>query len=118
MDTGRIGILTGDFGDFGTGYDNPYRDTGAWFRNPELHIEDHFGSSVAGIGDFDGDGKEDILVGSINNHDGSGNRPGAAFILTDYEFDGSQDNNSITSSSHLEGIGGNDFDYSKYIGHW
>ena len=41
---------------------------------------DEFGSSVAGIGDIDGDGNEDIVVGAPEDDDGSGGH-GAMYIL-------------------------------------
>ena len=45
-----------------------------------LQNEDHFGSSVANIGDLDGDGVNDLLVGNFGN-DNSGNNRGATHIL-------------------------------------
>jgi len=41
---------------------------------------DYFGSSLAGLGDVDGDGVEDLVVGAFSDDDGGGNR-GAAWIL-------------------------------------
>ena len=41
---------------------------------------DRFGSSVAGLGDLDGDGIEDIAVGAIDDDDGGFNR-GAVWVL-------------------------------------
>jgi len=45
-----------------------------------LADQDRFGSSVANIGDLDGDGVNDLLVGNIGNDNGGPNR-GAAHIL-------------------------------------
>ena len=45
-----------------------------------LQDQDRFGSSVANIGDLDGDGVNDLLVGNIGNDNGGPNR-GAAHIL-------------------------------------
>ena len=39
---------------------------------PTLHYNDRFGSSVAGIGDLDGDGIPDIAVGATNYNTGGG----------------------------------------------
>ena len=41
---------------------------------------DNFGSSVAGLGDFDGDGVGDLAVGAVGDAD-AGDRRGAAWIL-------------------------------------
>jgi hypothetical protein len=41
---------------------------------------DHFGSAIAGIGDHDGDGIEDIAVGATGDDDGGSDR-GAVWIL-------------------------------------
>lgn len=45
-----------------------------------LNNEDYFGSSVANLGDLNGDGIDDIAVGSINDDEGGTNR-GAIYIL-------------------------------------
>lgn len=45
-----------------------------------LQDGDRFGSSIAGIGDLDGDGIEDIAVGAIGDDDGGTDR-GAVWIL-------------------------------------
>jgi hypothetical protein len=46
----------------------------------DLHNADHFGSAVAGIGDVDGDGVQDIAVGASGDDDGGTDR-GAVWIL-------------------------------------
>ncbi len=55
-----------------------------------LDNADVFGSGLEGIGDFDGDGIEDLLVGASGDDDGGSNR-GAVYILylgTDGSVDG------------------------------
>ena len=48
--------------------------------NGGLNDNDHFGSSVAGIGDYNGDGIIDIAVGAAQDNDGGSNR-GAVWIM-------------------------------------
>ncbi len=48
--------------------------------NGNLHDDDAFGSAVTGIGDLDGDGVNDIAVGTPLDDDGGDNR-GAVWIL-------------------------------------
>lgn len=47
----------------------------------DLHIQDEFGSSVAGLGDLDGDGVEDLAVGAWWDEDGGGFDEGSVWIL-------------------------------------
>jgi PKD repeat protein len=49
-------------------------------NGPSLNSGDNFGTSVAGIGDINGDGVPDIGVGVPNDNDG-GSREGAVYIL-------------------------------------
>ncbi len=46
----------------------------------DLDFEDRFGRSVAGLGDLDGDGIQDLAVGALTDDDGGTNR-GAVWIL-------------------------------------
>ncbi len=46
----------------------------------DLDFEDRFGRSVAGLGDLDGDGIQDLAVGTVTDDDGGTNR-GAVYIL-------------------------------------
>lgn len=48
--------------------------------NGGLNDNDHFGSSVAGIGDYNGDGIIDIAVGAAQDNDGGSNR-GAVWVM-------------------------------------
>ena len=56
-------------------------------NGPTLSDEDYFGSSIANIGDLDGNGVDDIAVGAQrddmdeNGDDDGGNRRGALHIL-------------------------------------
>lgn len=62
-----------------------------------LNDEDQFGSSIASIGDLDGDGVTDLAVGAKQNDDGGPNR-GAIWILF-MENDGKVKNESVISST-------------------
>ena len=53
---------------------------GAGGFDGDLDDEDHFGSALAGIGDIDGDGVNDLAVGAPGN-DGKGSNRGAVWIL-------------------------------------
>lgn len=46
-----------------------------------LEDHDHFGSALAGIGDRDGDGVEDLAVGVWQDNDGIGTNVGAVWLL-------------------------------------
>ncbi|MDJ0960174.1 MAG: Ig-like domain-containing protein [Acidimicrobiia bacterium] len=54
-------------------------DTAGGFAS-SLDTVDNFGSTIAPLGDLDGDGVRDIVVGALNDDDGGTNR-GAAYIL-------------------------------------
>ncbi len=46
--------------------------------------EDQSGISVSGIGDFNGDGRDDLIIGAAladNNHYAEGNRTGEAYVI-------------------------------------
>lgn len=49
-------------------------------NGPDLDAEDYFGVSVAGVGDLDGDGVEDMAVGTPWDDDGAPDA-GAIYVL-------------------------------------
>ena len=55
-------------------------DTDGGFATP-LDNYDEFGSAIANIGDLDGDGVTDIVVGASRDDDGGTNSVGAVYIL-------------------------------------
>jgi hypothetical protein len=66
---------------------------------PELANEDKFGASVAALGDVDGDGVADLVVGASLD-DSGGTNQGAVYILH-MNADGTvRDSSRITSASH------------------
>jgi len=67
--------------------------------NGVLDNADSFGASVVGLGDFDGDGIEDIVVGAHQDDDG-GNAKGAVYVLF-LKIDGTV--KSFQKISSLEG---------------
>ncbi len=64
--------------------------------NPDPEADAYFGSIVAGIGDFDRDGNDDIAVGCPYSHSGTG------FIAT---YSGSDDGLSDAPTQRIEGVG-------------
>jgi len=63
-------------------------DTGAFVReiqtptsSPDFETERLFGAAVAGIGDINGDGSPDILIGAPEQDAGGANRAGKAYIF-------------------------------------
>ena len=75
----------------------------------DLGSGDRFGSAVAGIGDLDNDGVEDVLIGAYQDDDGSSNR-GAAYVLflnTDGTVKAEQ-KISATDGGLGSGLGGGD----------
>ena len=71
-DSGSIKIIT----DLAT-KDNP--DSPNFQINGD-GVDDHFGWSVSGAGDVNGDGKDDVIVGAYKDDDG-GSESGSAFIF-------------------------------------
>ena len=49
--------------------------------NGIIHTRDNFGSSLASIGDLDGDGIPDFIIGAKGDNDGDGINTGAIWIL-------------------------------------
>ncbi len=98
----------------GAGYDNGQTNEGAAFVylggklglnvTPVVTMEvnqteAHFGQAVAGIGDVNRDGNDDILVGAPNYNSSTGN-PGAAFIYYGAARSLSISPTAILSGSH------------------
>lgn len=77
---------------------------------------DHFGSSLA-VGDFDDDGKDDLVVGAPGEAPGSGEKSGNVFI-----FRGSPSGLSPWKGFGQEGLGvnetGDQFGYSVAAGNF
>ncbi|HEX8204989.1 MAG TPA: hypothetical protein VF587_02900 [Solirubrobacteraceae bacterium] len=65
------------------------------------------GGAVAGVGDFDGDGKRDIAVGEPKRDTGAGVDSGAVYVVTDTTNTG-----SLTDAAHtitIRGAAGGDY---------
>ena len=74
-----------------------------------LNAYDYFGQAVAALGDLDGDGVEDVAVGSTGNDDGGANA-GAIFVLfinvTGMVLSAQKVSNSDGNMPYVLGIGG------------
>ncbi len=88
--------------------------TGTTINNPTPGImnHDHFGHSVAGIGDFDGDGRSDFVVGAPDNLNFNGglsinNKAGSAFLYTDHS--------NHSNYTQILGTGSNSQDFGSYV---
>lgn len=96
--SGKVVIIEGDNG----GTQNPY-----YVVNPTPIAGDLFGNDVAGIGDFNGDGHNDFIIGAANNQN-AGNAYGSVFIHT-----------TSTSYTQIHGDGssgnGNNQDYGRFV---
>src|SRR5262249_19086146 len=89
---------------------------------PEVRLDgedagDDFGVSVAGLGDINGDGFDDVIVGAPL-HGAGGSKPGRAYVyfggvemdavpdlVLDGERDGDQFGNSVASAGDFNGDG-------------
>lgn len=52
------------------------------YRLSSFYLGDHFGASIAGLGDVDGDGVPDFIVGAPDHPDIWGSRIGAAYVFS------------------------------------
>lgn len=50
-------------------------------QNPTPVTGDHFGNDAAFLGDYNGDGKADLIVGGKDNYNGSSSNSGSVFIF-------------------------------------
>ncbi len=84
---GRGDVIVGSLGaddagaDAGRAYVFAGRDGSTLLVLDGLAGGDRFGYAVAGVGDVDGDGRGDVLVGAPG-HDGGGDEAGAAFVFS------------------------------------
>ncbi len=77
-------------------------------NNPSPSANEHFGSDVAFLGDFNGDGETDFIVGVKDNDNGLSNFAGAAFIFTNHS-------NHASGFSKIKGAGGSNVDFGKHV---
>lgn len=72
-------VIFGSQNPFGASVDVTNLDTAAGFTITEPYGDDRIGLDVAGIGDFNGDGLDDFIVGS--EYFGAAGNEGAAYII-------------------------------------
>jgi hypothetical protein len=73
-----IAVLVGDSAGLPPGMDTDLGDSSASFIGEDT--EDNSGDTVAGAGDVNGDGYDDILIGAYGNDDG-GNSAGKTYLI-------------------------------------
>ena len=83
-------------------------------NGPVLENNDQFGHSIANIGDLDGDGVIDLVVGASKDDNAAGNKRGTVHILF-MESDGSVKSTAVINDSTENGpdlTSGDQFGYS------
>ena len=97
---------TRDYGDFEMDMDLSQISDGSFIGEAG---NDHSGRSVAGVGDVNGDGYDDILIGAYNNDEG-GNGAGQIYLIfgRETDFDMDMDLSDVDASFIGEEVG----DYS------
>ena len=83
--------------------------------DPGVAAGSHFGSGVTGIGDMDGDGIDDIMVGAIRGDD-SNNDSGEVYILFMNSDDEVKESQKISNESEFARIGEEPFAASDEFG--
>ncbi|MEM7393365.1 MAG: integrin alpha, partial [Verrucomicrobiota bacterium] len=72
-----------------------------------MNADDLFGTSLAGLGDLNGDGVEDLAVGAHNTDDGPGMNRGAVHILF-LNTDGTVKAHTKLNNDNITGLGNTD----------
>ncbi|HEV7402243.1 MAG TPA: integrin alpha [Chthoniobacteraceae bacterium] len=118
IERGEAYVIYGHGGTFPTTFNVSSLDGKNGFEVIGTHTMDHLGASVAGAGDFNGDGLADVLVGATEA-DGDAVHSGAAYVI--YGKSGSRSNvfTSIMQAADgvkLSGIATGDFAGGKVAG--
>jgi hypothetical protein len=104
LNAGMAYVLLGS--SFGSTRDVSLAD--ASYRISGAYGSDFAGYSVAGGGDIDGDGLDDVLIGAKNNPDG-GVRAGSVYVLFGSRF-GTEQDLDLYLDADYQLIGENDYD--------